>query len=343
MLAVGRLIGFVGFDVLREDVHWDEELIKLLRMVGFILASAEERKRSSEALALLHHSLELKIEQRTRELQLKHSQLLQSEKMASLGQLVAGVAHEINTPLGALKSNTDVLTRAFDKLGVLRGDTEMPEERCKAQAQRLLDVAEKANLTNTTAVQRIAKIVANLRQFARLDQAEVDTVDLHIGLESTLDLVRHEFKHRVGIERDYGTLPKVECYPNQLNQVFMNLLVNARQSIPDQGTVTVRTRLANEVELAMLEHHRTEAVVVEIADTGIGIAPAEQARIFDPGYTTKGVGVGTGLGLAIVVQIIQDHGGVIDLDSELGKGTSFRLILPTRLPAKRSSRAPTAD
>ena len=159
-------------------------------------------------------------------------------------------------------------------------------------------------------------IVRSLRKFARLDEAELDEVDIHEGLDNTLILVQHELKNRVDVLKDYGKLPLIKCYPNQVNQVFMNLLVNASHAIEGQGKIFIRT------------HHNNASVMVEIRDTGKGISQEDLPRIFDPGFTTKGFGVGTGLGLSIVYQIMKDHKGKIEVESELGQCTTFRIILP---------------
>ncbi len=281
------------------------------------LRDVTARKRVEEALQQAYNELEQKVEERTKELRQKQAQLVQAEKMASLGQLVAGVAHEINTPLGALKSNIDVFTRSVEKIQHLLLDPRMPQEfRELADMSQHLTRLETLNTHNQTAIDRIVMIVSSLRKFARLDEAELDEVDIHEGLESTLILVQHALKNRVEVVRDYGELPLVKCYPNQLNQVFMNLLINASQAIERKGQIVVRTR------------RQHDCVSVEIRDTGKGIPQANLQKIFDPGFTTKGSGVGTGLGLSIVYQIMKDHKGNIEVESELGHGTNFRIILP---------------
>lgn len=307
----GELFGYVGFDALHEAKHWTEDTIRLLASVGTIFANTYERSRAQRETREAYESLEHKVEERTRELRRKQSQLVQSEKLASLGQLVAGVAHEINTPLGAIKSNHDVLMRSLRKLHQLVADDgEVP-----SKLERLLDGLSKVNRVNEEAIGRIVKIVSSLRTFARLDQAELDEFDVHGGLDDTLTLVNHKLRGRIEVVRDYGDLPPVECYPNRLNQVFMNLLVNAAQAIPEKGTITVRTRVEG------------DSVVIEVADDGDGIPEEHLARIFDPGFTTKGVGVGTGLGLSIVHQIVEEHAGSIDVESSPA-GTTVRVHVP---------------
>ncbi len=270
-----------------------------------------------EALQTANEELELKVEERTKELKEKQVQLINSEKMAALGQLVAGVAHEINTPLGALKSNNNIFIRSVARIQGVISDLENDEhEHEYSTLTKLFTNIDKLNDINKTATERITKIVSSLRKFARLDQAEKDTVDLHEGLESTLTLVHHEFKNKITVHKDYNYLPPVHCFPNQINQVFMNILVNAGQAIEKKGDIFIRTFTVDKF------------AIVEIKDSGKGIPENEMKKIFSPGFTTKGVGVGTGLGLSIVYQIIKDHNGEIDVGSKVGAGTVIRISLP---------------
>jgi two-component system NtrC family sensor kinase len=259
------------------------------------------------------------LERKNVELENTHSQLVQSEKMAALGMLVAGIAHEINTPIGAVNSMHDTLLRSLDKLregvhGELKDD---PESTKRFDA--LFGVIEDANKVMRSGIDRVTTIVRRLRSFARLDEAELKTVDVNEGIEDTLTLVQHEIKHDITVVKKYGDIPPIPCFPGRLNQVFLNLLVNARQAIKDKGTISLETRMDG------------HDLVVVFSDTGIGIPEDNLRRIFDPGFTTKGVGVGTGLGLSICYQIIQDHFGKISAESEMGKGTTFTIRLPDNL------------
>jgi signal transduction histidine kinase len=264
-----------------------------------VYATLDERVRQrtaelTEANAQLTETL--------RELRQTQARLVQSEKMAALGALVAGVAHEINTPLGAITSNVDVVLRGLGKLGAPRAD-----------AVRVLDELLR---TTAQACQRISAIVKNLKNFARLDEAEWKPADLREGMDSTLALVEHLHRGRITIVREYGAVPLIACHPGQLNQVFMNLLVNAIQAIAGSGTIRIRIG----VEGAQ--------VWIDVEDTGSGIAPEHLPRIFDPGFTTKGVGVGTGLGLPICHQIVTAHAGTIGVTSQPGVGSTFSVRLP---------------
>jgi signal transduction histidine kinase len=171
------------------------------------------------------------------------------------------------------------------------------------------------------ACRRINEIVRSLRNFARLDEDERKPADLHEGINSTLTLAGHLMKNRITVHRAYGQLPPVHCYANQLNQVFLNMLVNAAQAIDGPGEITIRTRFVPDAATQ-------GSAVVEISDSGCGIRPDDMAKVFNPGFTTKGVGVGTGLGLAICYRIVANHQGKVDVESGVGKGTTFRITLP---------------
>ncbi len=261
------------------------------------------------------------LETTNRELRDTQVALVQSEKMASLGSLIAGVAHEINTPVGSINSNSDVTLRALEKLCEAL-DNAPPEIKEDPVLKNVVEVLQSVGKINKTACERIVKIVKSLRNFARLDEAERKPADLHEGIESTLTLVHHELKNRIEIVRDYGDIPEVECFPDQLNQVFMNILVNAAHAIEGNGKITIRTRTDG------------ENVTLGFSDTGRGISPENLPKIFDPGFTTKGVGVGSGLGLPICYRIVKEHGGRIDVQSELGKGTTFTVTLPPKAPER---------
>lgn len=284
----------------------------------------EVNRRLEEASADLRRS-NAKLEGAYADLRAVQAQAVQSARLASLGMLVAGVAHELNTPLGAIHSNRDTLRRAAARLADLLAAGRLGPEELR-QMQELVENVAGVIRVDDTAVDRIVGLVTHLRSFGRPDEAEGKVVDLHEGLESTLALLRHVIRDRIEIRREYGPLPAVECYSNQINQVFMNLLLNAAQAIRGRGTITLRTRLAG------------AQVVVEIEDTGVGIAPEHLDRIFDPGFTTKGSRVGMGLGLLISHQIVERHGGHIDVRSEVGRGSVFRVWLPLRLA--RTAAAP---
>ena len=245
--------------------------------------------------------------------------LFQAEKMASLGNLMAGIAHEINTPVGAICSMHNTLIRAAEKLNQALTD-EAPEICAGSRAiQAALKVIGDANRVIATGTERVTDIVRSLRSFARMDEAELAQATLHEGLDNSLMLIDHDLKNRIEVVKDYGDIPPIACYPGKLNQVFLNILVNAAQAIEGKGQITLRTGA------------RDDRVYVAIQDTGAGISEKNLDKIFDPGFTTKGVGAGTGLGLSICYQIMQDHRGTIQVESVVGEGTTFTVFLPMHL------------
>jgi signal transduction histidine kinase len=270
-------------------------------MVGLALANVR-----------FYATLNAKVEERTRSLREAQAALVQSEKMAALGQLVAGVAHEINTPIGAVVSGSGVAVRALEMVRDSLGEEALQDRKL----QRALKILEETNETNRIAGERITERVTALRNFARLDEAERKSADIHQGIDNTLMILRSELGHRVEVIKRYGELPHIDCFPNQLNQVFMNLLVNGLHAIDGKGSITIATSL------------ESDEVLVKISDTGSGIADEDIPKIFDPGFTRKGVGVGTGLGLSICYQIMEHHQGAIEVDSELGVGSCFTVRIP---------------
>lgn len=261
-----------------------------------------------------------------------HNQLLQSEKMASIGQLAAGVAHELNNPIGFVHSNLGTLeSYLIDVMAILDTQDKMLSDPA-AYPDPLASIARLKeehdfNFVRQDIVQllseskdglsRVRKIVQDLKNFSHVSEQEWQWADLHQGLDSTLNIVWNELKYKCKVVKEYGDLPKVHCLISQLNQVFMNLMVNAGHAIEEQGTITLRTALRDE-----------NIVSIEISDTGKGIAPEHLNRIFEPFFTTKPVGKGTGLGLSLAYGIIDKHHGRIEVESKLGSGTTFRILIP---------------
>jgi two-component system NtrC family sensor kinase len=264
-------------------------------------------------------------------LEAANNQVLQSEKMASIGQLAAGVAHEINNPIGYVFSNLGTLEKyiqeTFNILDVYEqaeGFISNPEIRVKIKAAK--DKADinfiKEDLSSLMAeskdgITRVKNIVQNLKDFSHVDaHDDWQFSDLHKGIDTTLNIVNNEIKYKADVIKEYGNLPEVECLVAQLNQVFMNLFVNAAHAIDQHGAITVRTG------------RQGDEVWVDITDTGKGIAPEHLKKIFDPFFTTKPIGKGTGLGLSVSYGIIQKHHGRFEVQSLIGKGTTFRIWLP---------------
>lgn len=234
-----------------------------------------------------------------KELKETQIQLINSEKMASLGQLVAGVAHEINTPVASIKSNNGIVAKLLGSIE----DNELKE--------MLTDINE----IDKEAVNRISSIVTSLKKFVRLDEAELQEADINKELDLTLELIRHETKNRIEVIKNYGEIPVIKCFPNMLNQVFTNILINACQAIEGSGKITITTEF------------KDKKLIVKIKDNGRGIPQNQLSKIFTAGFTTKGAGVGTGLGLAICSKIIEKHNGEIIVNSEEGKGSEFIITI----------------
>jgi len=300
-------------------VHGNDEIGQLATCFNRMINSLREARAKTESQREKIVQKNRELENALAELRETQTQLVQSEKMASLGQLVAGVAHEINTPVGAIGSMHNTQMRALVKLHKLVETSAMPPGPDRDQVEKYIGMMEDAGKVIESGSSRVANIVRRLRSFARLDEAELKKTDLHEGLEDTLVLINHEIKHGITIHRNYGEIPEIPCYSSQLNQVFLNILINARQAIGGKGDITITT------------FQKNDRVHLIFEDSGRGISKENLARVFDPGFTTKGVGTGTGLGLSICYQIISDHHGQITVESEPDRGTRFTIILPTNL------------
>lgn len=288
-----------------------------------IAESSEQLKAALKALAskqseqanLLHR------------LETANSQLLQSEKLAAIGQLAAGVAHEINNPIGFVFSNLKTLgtyvrdlLRIADAIENVGGLDELRQLKASLDYAYIRGDAEALLAESEDGIDRVKKIISALKDFSHIEEDEFRLADLHRGLDTTLKVVNNELKYKAEVIKEYGDLPEVECIPSQINQVVMNLLVNAAHAIDEFGRITLRTTCDE------------EQVRIDIEDTGQGIEPKVLNRIFEPFFTTKPVGKGTGLGLALSYSIVQKHHGSIEVASELGKGTRFSIRLPVRQP-----------
>ena len=310
------------------------------RDINVLLQTEIEDRRAAE-LALQHRNADL--EALNTKLAGTQLQLLQSEKMASVGQLAAGVAHEINNPIGFVGSNLSGLNRYVDSIFSLLGDYEklenvIPKDSAELHRVKARKVSIELNYLrediplllseSLDGIVRIAKIVNDLKDFSHIGETEWQMADIHQCLESTLTVITHELKGKVEVVKEYAELPKIECLPFQLNQVFLNILINASQAVAGQGTITVRTG------------RELESVWVQISDTGCGISPTIIHRIFEPFFTTRAIGSGTGLGLSVAYGIVEEHSGTIEVHSEVGQGATFTIRLP--IVSKKSS-APSGD
>lgn len=330
-------------------------VVGVSRVVGRYAQASRDKVREIEAvnrkLQALTEEVQASHEEAAEayvELRRAQAELVSSARMATLGNLVRGVAHEINTPLGALASNHDVARRALERLQVILED-EVVDESELDEVRRIVRAVDGVQATNSMAVDRMKKLVRDLRTFGRPDRSEVDRVDVNEILKSALDLLQHEMGDAITVRKELGTLPPVECYPHKLSQVFMNLLLNAIQAMEGGGEITITTEVgtsagpstAGSVQKGPENGSRNGSVVIRIRDTGSGIPPENLERIFEPGFSTKGARVGMGLGLLISAQIIEKHGGRISVESEVGRGTVFTLVLPIRMPT--DDRAPGTD
>jgi signal transduction histidine kinase len=290
-----------------------------------------EAKQARDMLNKTNHQLSDKVTQGRRSLEQAQAQLLQSEKMASIGQMAAGVAHEINNPVGFVGSNLNALetyvqdimaiVAAYDQACTQAGNPPVfdaaRELRQKLHYEDIQQDVAELLAESKDGMARVRKIVQDLKGFSHISDTVWEWSDIHAGLDSTLNMVWNELKYHCTVVKNYGDLPKINCLPTQLNQVFMNLLVNAGHAIEGKGQITIRTECVGNT-----------AVCIKVSDTGVGIAPDALKQVFEPFYTTKPVGKGTGLGLSLVWSIVERHGGKIEVASTLGQGSTFTVTLP---------------
>ncbi len=276
------------------------------------------QKQISLKQSLKEHAEEL--EETNIKLRETQAQLIQKEKMVSLGNLVAGLAHEVNTPLGAINSNADTAQRIIKIISSIVEDKEegpWTDEK-KEKLNRAVEALIELNQSTAMGASRIDRVVKALRGFARLDATEYQKADLHQGIEDTLTLLIVNPELKLEIEKDFAPLPEIYCNPGQLNQVFLNILTNAIEATSGQGKIWIKTQ------------QEKENVMIMIKDNGKGIPEENLDKIFDPGFTTKGPGVGPGLGLSICYRIVNEHGGEIEVQSEEEKGSTFTIRIPLR-------------
>ena len=335
--------------------------VVLLLSVGFIAlrlhSSYREINRANTELAVLNESLEQRVSSRTHELsgtlaELKESQvqLVQAEKMSSLGQLVAGISHEINTPLLYLANNAELIRERLEPLrdfiaacvsafaiksedfadraayqtkfvGALRDvKVLLRDQELEAAIEEIQDLTR----DSIAGLGELTEMAQSLKDFSRLDRAPIASFDVNAGLDKTLLIAKNIVKHKATVNKFYGEIPEIECSPSQINQVFLNIITNAAQAIENQGEIIIETKL-----------YDPDHVAIRISDTGCGIPEENLSKIRDPFFTTKEVGTGTGLGLSIVDEIIRSHNGELQIESVVGKGSTFTVILPIKRPVSR--------
>ncbi len=355
-LAAGTLRiqhGELGYQI---EVRGTDELAETARnfnRMSLVLDIAEkERQRVQAELAGYHGQLEHLVNARTVELTIAnetlkvtlheldeaHSQMIQSEKMASIGQLAAGIAHEINNPIGFVTANMSSLERYVKQLMLVIEEYQRNSDVLEQFSERVAAIKKVSNDADLDFIrtdifnlidqskdglQRVKKIVQDMKDFSHVGESEWQLVDIHQGLDSTLNIVINELKYKAKISKAYGDLPPVECLAAELNQVFMNLLVNAGQAMDIFGEIVIATGMGN------------DEIWVAVSDTGGGIKPENVSKIFDPFFTSKPIGVGTGLGLSVSYNIVKKHGGRIEVQTELGKGSTFRVFIPMKRLRRR--------
>ena len=310
-------------------------MLAAVRSVGFQLSGVFECKQAGA-----HEALRLKNDELSRalgELKSAQAQLIQSEKLATLGKLAAGVAHEVNNPVGAINSAADVSDRCIEKIReeLLKGETEL-----SPSLKKTLEILRENNFTISAASERISRTVVSLSNFAQLDQATFQWTDVHMGIDATFTLLQHNLRETIRVQdvailkaigvnrfgtrevlgqrrcREFAKLPLIYCNPGEVNQVFMTLLTNAFQAIDTDGTITVSTSVDD------------GAIFIAISDTGRGIPPERLKHLFDPHFSTRGGRVKVAMGLPSAYHTIQKHGGQIKVESDLGKGSVFTITLP---------------
>lgn len=301
--------GVEFFEVLRDATHHIGLEQHLIRNSEKLEEQVEER--TLELLKLVEETRVL--ESNLRDLRSDQAALVQTEKMATVGRLAAGISHELNTPLGSLTSGVDALQSFVGRLEEETKRSAEVDERCAPMLKQCRELLE----LHAAAAERIRTVVRSLKEFTHLDRATAEDYDLHEGLEATLALLQHETRGRIEVRRRFEELPRVRCRPDALNQVFMNLLENSVYAIDGPGTIRIEVVRSDD------EHVR---VVIE--DSGSGIARDDLPHVFEAGFTTKPRGVGTGLGLAVSAAIVRDHHGTLEVESEPGRFTRFTLELP---------------
>lgn len=329
--------------VIKQDEMGDLSM-SFNKMIDDLRKAEKEKQNHLHQVKQWNQDLENRVQEKVTELKSAQGQLLQSEKLASIGQLAAGVAHEINNPVGYISSNVGTLKNYIENLFRVLDAYEQLEQLVGASSNldNIIAVKKEVEIDylkqdiaeliaeSQEGITRVKQIVQDLKDFSHVDEAEWQWVDIHKGIDSTLNVAHNETKYKAEVIKEYGDIPRIQCMPSQINQVFMNLVVNAAHAIEERGVITIRSG------------HTEETVWVSVSDNGKGIPEDVQKRIFEPFFTTKPVGKGTGLGLSLSYGIIEKHNGVITVESEPGVGTTFKVELPINHEDKGDSESKTA-
>jgi signal transduction histidine kinase len=302
-----------AFHRIKEQVFGDDNTTKLKNLqISFEVERAEKE-------AEIHRLRNIELAEALDRLKEAQGQLIQSEKVAALGHLVAGVVHEVNTPIGAINSSTNASQRAVEKIArAVEGSDNIEELRKNKDFKRALSILGVNHQTSAKAGERLAEIVGNLKRFTHLDEATFKLVDVHEGIDSTLNLIAPQWEKRIQVIKKFGELPQIEGHPNELNQVFMTLLLNAGEAIENKGAIKITTSAEN------------GHIHITTSDTGRGIPADSLDKIFEIGFSQKGTRIRMRAGLANSYAIVQQHNGDIRVESKVGKGTTFKISLPVR-------------
>lgn len=319
------------YDYVWPALSWLSLVFGSLLSLSIVVVMYIQLKRS-EKLESLNDILTDQVSETQVELSQAHHQLIQSEKLAAIGQLAAGVAHEINNPMAFINSNLNTMSDYVKSLLEAIPSYEAMLSSSDEQQQKLKALREEHDLKyveedfpslldeTREGVSRVKRIVADLKDYSRVDNSEFEKADIHACLDSTINVAANELRYKADVVKEYGDIPLINCFPHQLNQVFMNLLVNAAQAMDEHGKITIRTQVEED-----------QWLLIQVSDNGRGVDPENIQKLFEPFFTTKPVGEGTGLGLSLSYSIIQNHLGDLSVDSELGKGTCFTIKLPLEL------------
>ncbi len=301
------------------DFHGKDEIGSLARSFNSMTRALRAALAKTEEQAAKLRKQNEELERTMQELRNSQEQLLLQEKMASLGHLVAGLAHEINNPIGSMNASADVAKRCIKKLELaLQDSTSLAELHRNNELPKVLRILRDNTRVTLLAGERIATIVRSLRNFARLDEAAYQRANIHEGIDSSLTLLGQELHNRIAVRKQYGDIPEIQCYPGQLNQVFLTILKNAANAIKDRGAIDIRTFV------------RDNHIQIEISDTGCGIPPERIHKLFDFGFSAGDSRVRMSSGLSTSYSIVRKHNGQIKVESKVGQGTTFSIMLPVK-------------